>query len=94
MVELPQEGPVTAREVAIALNAHIASCAGWQKLHLGFIAATLGVLVIFAGYTYVHEQAIADTLAMTRAQDAQALSQIPARTAQAVSATTSAANSN
>lgn len=46
----------TPREVLIALNAHIDSCAFFQKINLGFIAAVLAVLVTFAGYTYAQNQ--------------------------------------
>jgi hypothetical protein len=87
-------GNVTAREVLIQLQSHIESCANWSKVHVAFMGAVLSVLLVFAGYTYVHEQQIAEQLTATQMQDAKTLAQIPARTAQAVSATTSAANSN
>jgi Na+/H+ antiporter NhaC len=55
----PNKEP-TPREVLIALNAHVQSCALFQKINLGFISAMLAGLVVFAGYTYAHNQAMYD----------------------------------
>lgn len=79
-------GEPTSREVLIALNAHIDACTFMNKLTLGFMAAVLACLVTFTGYSYVNAQTLAAQLAMARDQQAQAVQQIPEKTAEAVQA--------
>jgi len=85
-------GEPTSREVLIALNAHIDSCVFMNKLTLGFMAAVLACLVTFTGYSYVNGQTLAAQLTMARQQQAQAVSQIPEKTADAVQAKVTGSN--
>ena len=85
---MPEYGEPTAREVLIALDGHIAACSFMQKVNLGFMGAVLGVLVVFAGYTYVHDQDMAQQLAIARDRDTVMMANLPARTAQAITGNT------
>jgi hypothetical protein len=87
----------TAREVLIALNAHVSACGTLQKINMGFMGAVLSVLVIFAGYTYVHDQADSQQLLLARiaaTQASNAVQQIPQKTADAVTAKVAAQQGN
>lgn len=75
---------------------HLAECASERRdtknaikdvrnLLLGFIASVFAVVITFTGYTYVQAQTLAQQLAATRAQTASQISEIPGKTAQAVS---------
>ncbi len=57
-----------------------------NRLLMSFIAFVIATVVGFAGYTYVQNQALASALAASRAASAVAVSQIPSKTAEAVTA--------
>ena len=68
--------------------------ANTNKLLLGFISGVVAVVVTFAGYTYVEQQTVASQLAESRSQTADAIAQIPAKTARAISATNTTSTGN
>lgn len=51
-----------------------------NKLLMGFIAGVIAVVVTFAGYTYVQQQALGAQLAQYRQASTNAISQIPNET--------------
>lgn len=51
-------GEPTAREVLIALNAHVTGCERMGRINLAFQGAVLAGLMAFAGYTYNQNQQI------------------------------------
>ena len=79
-------GDPTPRELLIALNAHIEQCSLLQRINLGFMAAVLGTLVIFAGYTYNQNQQLQAQQLVAVQKAADAANQTRA-VAQAVGAT-------
>jgi hypothetical protein len=63
------------------------------RILFGMIATVVAVFISFAGYQYVTAQGLAEQLAASRAQTSSQISQIPSKTAQAVSATQGASHS-
>ena len=57
-----------------------------RNLLVSFIAAVGGVVVIFAGYTYVQAQTVQAQLTQARIAQATATAEIPEKTAEAVRA--------
>lgn len=57
-----------------------------KDLFLKLISGMIACLIVFGGYYFVQSQTLAQQLTQTRAQQAEAVSQIPSRTADAVAA--------
>lgn len=83
---MSEVGEPTSREVLIALNAHIESDRFMAKINIGFMGSVLLVLVGFAGYSYTNGETLAAQLMAARLAQAQAVQQLPAKTADAVAA--------
>lgn len=57
-----------------------------RDILLRFIAGVIGCVVVFAGYSYVQQQAMAQELTRAHIAQAQQIEQIPAQTAQRLTA--------